>query len=169
MRWWIFLLVTVGAWAVGHLGVSSLGFRSGDPIPPLATADGADQSPSLAWSAPPAGAKSLAIVCMDPDAPSGAFCHWIAYNLPARLRSLPAGVPREEVPAILQGGRQGTNDFGKPGYDGPAPPPGAVHHYHFTVMALNASLPPLHSHAEFEHAVSGHVLAQGELIGTYKR
>jgi Raf kinase inhibitor-like YbhB/YbcL family protein len=93
---------------------------------------GANTSPELEWSNPPAGTKSFALMVYDPDAPTGSgWWHWVVYNIPATATSIPQGGPAP------QGASEGNTDFGKPGYGGPCPPPGSGnHHYVFTLFAL---------------------------------
>jgi hypothetical protein len=154
---------------VERLSVHSSEFASGALIPPKFSGDGKDISPSLTWSKPPDQTKSIAITCTDPDAPRGTWWHWIIFNLPAEVLELKEG---QSKGASLAGGvSQGTNDFGNSGYNGPAPPKGPIHHYHFTVYALDSklTLKPACSKAELTAALSGHVLAQGEYVGTFVR
>jgi Raf kinase inhibitor-like YbhB/YbcL family protein len=105
----------------------------------------------------------------DPDAPRGIFTHWIYYNLPAALRELAEDVEKTLRPS--SGGEQSVNDFGNVGYNGPCPPPGPAHHYHLTMYALDGPLdvPPRCSRQGLIHAMRGHILAQGELVGVYGR
>src|ERR1700736_854590 len=119
--------------------LTSTAFREGEPIPKLYTGDGKDLSPPLKWTDPPAGTKSFALVCDDPDAPRGTWVHWVLFDLPATATGLPAGVPTsEELPS---GGVQGRNDYGDIGWGGPQPPRGhGVHHYGFRLYALDAPL-----------------------------
>jgi Raf kinase inhibitor-like YbhB/YbcL family protein len=149
--------------------IGSKVFTSAGRIPDQYTCVGADASPPLAWSGAPAGAKSLVLIVDDPDAPSGSFTHWIVYNLPTTIAGLSAGVPRSA--ALSQGGRQGLNDFGRVGYNGPCPPPGGQHHYHFRIFALDQLLQfnadP--SGETARAAIRGHVLAEGETIGVFSR
>ena len=123
--------------------LTSEAFAPGDPIPPRFAADAGNFSPPLAWSEPPAGTQSLALVCIDPDAPRGTFTHWVLFDMPAAQRAIEAGLPPQ--PALDSGAMQGTNDGGQLGYMGPAPPPGKLHHYHFKLFALDTllSLPPV--------------------------
>jgi hypothetical protein len=148
--------------------VTSTAFRDGGPIPRNHTCDGEDVSPPLAWSGVPAGAKSLALICDDPDAPMGTWVHWVLYDLPPDCTSLPEGVPRKEK--LKNGARQGRNDFRKIGYNGPCPP-GGTHRYFFKICALDAvlNLVPGLTKAELLKAMEGHLLAEGRLMGTYKR
>ena len=145
--------------------VSSSAFSAGSAIPANYTCDGADQSPDLAWTAVPDGAKSIAIVVDDPDAPHGTFTHWIVWNIQPSTRTLGAGGG-----GGLAGGVSGTNDFDRVGYSGPCPPKGAAHHYHFRVYGLDTtvSLKPSAKRSDLDKALSGHVLAQGELVGTFQ-
>lgn len=93
---------------------------------------GENLSPDLSWSGVPEGTESFAVTCFDPDAPTGSgFWHWIAWDIPATVTSLPLGLSRED-PSLLQA----VNDFGRVGYDGPNPPPGPPHRYQFSVHAL---------------------------------
>jgi Raf kinase inhibitor-like YbhB/YbcL family protein len=149
---------------LGSLTVTSSSFPSNGAIPVDHTCDGADRSPQLTFSAPPAGTQSWAIVADDPDAPGGTFTHWIAYNLRGDLRALPEGAD----PAT-QGGVVGTNDFNRLGYSGPCPPKRELHHYAFRVFALNHPIgaPPGATREVVDRAMSGHVLAQGALVGVF--
>ena len=149
--------------------VSSKSFPAGGDIPRKFTCDGADLSPELSWSEPPAKARSWALIGDDPDAPVGVFTHWVVYDLPPATRGLPEGVPKAgDIPG---GGRQGRNDFGKVGYGGPCPPPGKPHRYFFKVYALDnlLNLKPGASRSEVQHAMQGHVLVEGEVMGRYGR
>lgn len=124
---------------------------------------GANRSPELHWTAPPKGTKSLALVVHDPDAPHpGGWYHWVVDGLAPGVRDLPAGSPPRAA--------QGTNDFGDRRYDGPCPPPGKPHHYHFTLYALNAAVPaPGANGPELLRAIAPHVIARAELTGIYQR
>ncbi len=150
------------------IGLTSTAFEHGATIPKKYTGDGADTSPPLRWDAPPAGTKSLAVICDDPDAPFGTWVHWVLFNLSAEARELPEGVPTKEQ---LEGARQGKNDFGKIGYGGPAPPAGKPHRYFFKLYALDKTLelPAGATKAQAVAAMKGHVLAEGRLMGTYGR
>jgi Raf kinase inhibitor-like YbhB/YbcL family protein len=149
--------------------ISSSVIAPGDPIPAQNTCAGADLSPPLSWSDAPAGTKSFALIVADPDAPSGVFYHWVAYNLPASSTGLPAAVaPTSD---LTNGGTQGVNSFGAIGYKGPCPPHGKPHHYHFRLFALDTKL-DLRSGAdamELEAAIKGHSLASADLVGTFQR
>jgi Raf kinase inhibitor-like YbhB/YbcL family protein len=150
------------------LTVTSTSFQ-GSRIPAEFTCSGEGISPQLAWSAPPAGTVSLALVVTDPDAPGRTFVHWVLYDLPAATRALPKGLPGDGQ--LVGGGRQGRNDFGNIGYGGPCPPGDAAHHYHFTVYALNAKLGLTvgATRAQVEAAMQGHIWARGELVGVFGR
>jgi Raf kinase inhibitor-like YbhB/YbcL family protein len=149
--------------------LSSTAYTEGGDIPRQHTGDGPDTSPPLSWSDPPAGTRSLALICDDPDAPRKTWVHWVIYNLPADLRRLEAGVPAAE--ALPNGARQGKNDFGKPGYGGPAPPRGKPHRYFFRLYALDAppDLPAGATSAQLLAAMAGHILDEGQLMGRYGR
>jgi Raf kinase inhibitor-like YbhB/YbcL family protein len=149
--------------------LSSPSFLNGETIPRKNTCDGEDLSPPLNWTGIPQGAKSLALIVDDPDAPRGTWVHWVIYNLPSAQTSLPEGVAKVANPAGL--GAQGNNDFRRPGYGGPCPPAGTPHRYFFKLYALDASLNlgPGATKADLEKAMQGHVLAQGQLIGKYGR
>ena len=144
------------------LQVSSAAFGAGGSIPRKYTCDGDNLSPPLSWSNTPKGTRSLALIADDPDAPGKAFVHWVLYEIPPEQTSLGedfvAGVP-------------GTNSAGKQGYTGPCPPAGPAHRYIFKVYALDTGLDlnPGANKEELEAAMHGHVLAQGELVGTYGR
>jgi Raf kinase inhibitor-like YbhB/YbcL family protein len=145
--------------------VSSSAFSAGQPIPPQYTCDGADQSPELSWTAVPDAAKSVAIIVDDPDAPSGTFTHWILWNIEPGTRTLGTGGS-----GGLGGGTSGTNDFDHVGYSGPCPPKGALHHYHFSVYGLDTKLTlrPTYKRPDLDRAMNGHVIAKGELVGTFQ-
>jgi Raf kinase inhibitor-like YbhB/YbcL family protein len=150
------------------LKLTSTAFEEGGMIPAQYTCDGQNVSPPLAWSGAPEGTKTLALIADDPDAPRGTWVHWVVHQIPATEKGLPENVPARET---LEGGaRQGTNDFKKPGYGGPCPPSG-THRYFFKLYALDASpdLPPGATKDQLLKAMEGHILAQGQLMGRYKR
>jgi Raf kinase inhibitor-like YbhB/YbcL family protein len=155
--------------------ITSGAFQAGQPIPKLYTGDGKDLSPPLAWTGVPAGAKELALICDDPDAPTKEpWVHWVIYKIPAETKSLEEGIPRKARVANPAGALQGANSFESDniGYRGPAPPKGhGVHHYHFKLYALakTLDLELLFDKKSLLAAIDGHILAQGEIIGTYER
>ena len=151
-----------------NLELTSTAFREGDTIPKPYTGDGKDVSPPLRWSEPPQGTKSLALICDDPDAPRGTFTHWVIFNIPAESRELSEGMPHRE--GLANGTRQGRNDFGKLGYNGPRPPEGKPHRYFFKLFALDRKLNVTGGDTK-EHvlkAMHDHVLAEAQLMGTFK-
>jgi hypothetical protein len=148
--------------------VKSSAFADGDMIPREYTCDGANVSPPLEWESGPAGCESFAIICDDPDAPVGTWVHWVVYDIPGLVNRLAKAVPPSEM--LEDGTVQGKNDFRKIGYGGPCPPPG-THRYYFKVYALDArlKLDPGATKAQLVRAMGGHILAQGELMGRYRR
>jgi Raf kinase inhibitor-like YbhB/YbcL family protein len=149
--------------------LTSPAFQEGQPIPKQYTGDGKDVSPPLRWDGVPGGTQSLALICDDPDAPRGTWVHWVLFNLPADARELPEAVPAKGVGP--QGSRQGTNDFRKLGYGGPAPPPGKPHRYFFKLYALDTVLDLKEgaTKQDLVKAMEGHVLAEGQLMGKFGR
>ena len=142
--------------------LTSAAFPPGGAIPAKYTSDGADVSPPLTWTGTPAGTKTFALVCDDPDAPAGTWVHWVLFDLSGAKSSLDEG--------SAGGGIQGRNDFGKNAYGGPAPPDG-THRYYFKVYALDAEL-PLKAGATREQllaAAKGHTLGTGVLMGRYTK
>jgi hypothetical protein len=117
----------------------------------------------LEWSGVPASARSLALLCDDPDAPMGTWSHWVVFNLAPQIKELNEGIPAEETISIDAGkARQGKNDFGKTGYGGPCPPSG-THRYFFRLYALDGDL-KLNSkatRADILKAIQGHIVAEG--------
>lgn len=148
--------------------VTSPAFGEGEMIPAEFTADGRDISPPLAWTGVPEGTKSIALINDDPDAPVGTWVHWVVYNLPAEATSLEENMPPDKT--LANGTQQGTTDFGRIGYGGPAPPSG-THRYFFKVYALDTmlDLPTGATKGQVEKAMDGHVLGEGQLMGKYKR
>ncbi len=152
--------------------IKSPAFTHEQLIPPRHTCDGQDVSPALSWGGVPAGAKSLALIVDDPDAPDPAapqrtFVHWVLYNIPPTVTGLPEGVPSAELPA---GAVPGLNDWNNKSYGGPCPPIGK-HRYFFKLYALDTALPHLRhpTKAAVEEAMHGHILAHAELMGLYQR
>ena len=148
--------------------VTSPAFKEGGMIPQKHTCDGSNVSPALKFDKVPEGAKSLALICDDPDAPVGIWVHWVLYDLPPETKELKEGIPpRKELEG---GGVHGTNDFKKLGYGGPCPPSG-THRYFFKVYALDKKLelPSGATKKTVEEAMKGHVLAEGQLMGRYAR
>jgi len=151
------------------LSLSSTGFKEGDKIPVKYTCDGEDISLPITWGEPPQKTQAFALIVDDPDAPGGVFTHWVVFNIPGNVRQLGEGVPAQE--RLQSGALQGKNDFGRIGYGGPCPPRGPAHRYRFTVYALDKplDLKPGASKKQLLDAMKGHILAQGELMGTYQR
>ena len=154
------------------LGITSTAFAHEGAIPSIHTCEGRDVSPPLAWKDIPAGARSLALIVDDPDAPDPAapkmtWVHWVLYNIPTTASGLPEAVNPDALPPGTLGGR---NDWGRTGYGGPCPPVGR-HRYFHKLYALDILLPDLKRPEKrtLEKAMHGHVLAQAELIGTYQK
>ena len=150
--------------------LSSAAFDEGGMLPPRFTCDGDGASPPLAWEDVPDGTQRFALICEDPDAPSGTFTHWLLYNLSAGSRELAEGVPKDAVLPI--GARQGTNSFGDVGYGGACPPRGdREHRYIFKLYALDAdlALAPGARREQLLDAIRDRVLAEAQLTGKYKR
>jgi Raf kinase inhibitor-like YbhB/YbcL family protein len=149
------------------LKLTSSAFEQGEAIPARHTCTGQNISPPLNWEGVPASAKSLTLICEDPDAPVGTFYHWGLYDLPAGLTSLAEGAP------LPSGAKSVLNSFNAAGYRGPCPPRGhGTHHYHFRLFALSVATLPLGSSAgcrELLRAVETHVIASAELMGTFAR
>lgn len=144
--------------------VTSPAFAAGERIPKKHAyrPEGQNVPPALRWTGMPAGARELALICDDPDAPvAEPWVHWVLYGIPATATGLPEGA-----------GVEGENSWEEGGYGGPFPPKGhGTHHYHFKVYALDVELDlgPGATKAQLLKAMKGHVLAEGELVGTYSR
>ena len=154
------------------LAITSTAFAHQGAIPGRHTCDGSNVSPPLSWSGVPAGAKSLALIVFDPDAPDPAnpkttWVHWILYNIPPAADGLIDSAATRHLPP---GTLSGLNDWGRSSYGGPCPPVGK-HRYFHTLYALDVVLPDLKrpGRVELEQAMQGHVLAKSELIGLYQR
>lgn len=155
--------------ALSDMQVESPAFADGAAIPARHTGEGEDVSPALAWSGAPAGTRSFAVICHDPDAPlvsprgTYGFVHWVLYNIPATVQELPEGV---------QGYTAGGTDFGRTGYGGPMPPQGhGTHRYYFWVLALDreADLPEGLGLWELLEQVEPAILGMNRLTGVYRR
>jgi Raf kinase inhibitor-like YbhB/YbcL family protein len=148
--------------------LSSPAFSEGALIPAQYTCTGDDLSPPLAWSDIPAGVQSLALIADDPDAPVGTWVHWVAFNLPATAAGLPQGITDEKQ--LAGGGTQGTNSWRRIGYGGPCPPSG-THRYFFKLYALDTLLTLGNNTAakDLQAAMKGHILAEAQLMGRFKR
>jgi len=155
--------------------VTSSAFENNGQIPQKYTGDGADVSPPLAWADLPEKTKELVLICDDPDAPSAEpWVHWVMYKIPADAKVLPEGIARQPQVKNPAGALQGKNSWTRGdriGYRGPKPPPGVMHHYYFRLYALDAPI-ALEAGLTKEtilEQIRGHILATGELIGTYVR
>ncbi|MEP0828272.1 MAG: YbhB/YbcL family Raf kinase inhibitor-like protein [bacterium] len=156
-------------------------FKEGDSIPVKFTCDGADLSPELHIVNVPATAKSLVLICDDPDAPSGNWVHWVLYNIPPEMTVIPENVLKVVTPILKARGKevalmQGKNDFGKYGYGGPCPPHGAPHRYFFRLYALDSK--PVFNREETVRGITkktmlekikGLIVAEAVLMAIYQR
>lgn len=154
--------------------VKSPAFAEGHAIPVDHTEDGEDLSPALSWSGTPKGAASLILIVDDPDAPGEEpWVHWLLAGIPGDATELPGGFHEDRLADLAPAGLvQGKNTWGTLGYRGPAPPLGhGIHHYHFKLYAVDSSIqvPSGVEKSELLVLLSGHVLARGELVGTYRR
>jgi len=150
------------------MALVSAAFKEGEHIPAKYSGYGENVSPDLSWDKVPAGTKSFALICRDPDAPVGTFYHWVVFNIPGRVKQLPEGL--ERLAALPFGGSQGTNSFRNVGYDGPRPPSG-THRYYFDLYALDEvlALDRTASAGRLLEAIRGHVLVQASLMGKYAK
>lgn len=147
----------------GAMRLSSPAFIQNGPIPVEHSCDGEDVSPPLEVSGVPPGAKSLALVVEDPDAPIGTWTHWTAWNLaPTITRIERGGVPGDAT--------EGVTSYGEAGYRGPCPPYG-THRYFFRLYALDTvlTLPPSSDARELRAALETHAIDAAGLVGTYRR
>lgn len=154
------------------LTLSSAAFEDGGPIAAKYTCEGRDVSPRLRWEGIPKAARSLALIVDDPDAPDPAapqmtYVHWVLYNLPVDGGGLPEGATSDSLPA---GTLEGLNDWQRTGYGGPCPPIGR-HRYFHKLYALDVVLDNLGTPTKDQllHAMEGHVIAQAQVVGTYKK
>ena len=152
------------------LEMKSDAFVNGQSIPAKYSCMGKNVSPALTWNDPPAGTQSFALIADDPDAPVGTWVHWVLFNIPADERSLSEDLPvtgKNVDPNAIYFGR---NSAGNTRYDGPCPPSG-THRYFFKLYALDSlvSLLPGATKEELLKAMQGHILAQGELMGTFSK
>ena len=145
-----------------NMKLTSSAFQHNAQIPSEFTCDGSDLSPPLSISDVPANAKSLVLICDDPDAPVGTWDHWVVFNIPPSTKEISKGTWPQGTP--------GKNSWGRTGYGGPCPPSG-THRYFFKLYALNTMLNLPHGSAkkQIEAAMQNHILAKAELIGLYKR
>ena len=149
------------------LAVTSTVFEDGEAIPVLYTRDGNNLSPQIAWSNVPEETRSIALTCVDVDAPGGSFTHWVIINIPHGQTELPENTPT--FPVLENMVMNGVNDYKGVGYDGPSPPSGETHRYVFTVYALDTllDLETVTTRMDLLAAMAGHMLARGTLTGTY--
>lgn len=152
----------------GAMQLTSTAFAEGQSIPAKYTCTGKNFSPLLRWTGAPPATKSFVLIADDPDAPAGIWVHWVLFDLPLGSVELPEDLAKSQHVA---GATQGLNDFKHLGYGGPCPPPGKPHRYFFKLYALDTTLglKPGSSKKDVEHAMEKHILAQGQLMGTYQR
>jgi hypothetical protein len=147
--------------------VTSPAFEQGERIPKKFSCKGADVSPKIDWSGAPAGTESFALICEDPDAPKKTWTHWVVFNLPADT----TGLPEDASGNLPHPAVEGENSWNKNEYGGPCPPRGRAHRYYFKVYALDSmlDLPEDTTRLRLKRAVKGHVLAEGELMGKFRK
>ena len=152
--------------------LTSKSFLQNGEIPIRHTCDGQDISPQLSWTEVPAGTKSFVLIVDDPDAPDPAepkmtWVHWVLYNIPKSISSLPEGITVKSLPP---GTLEGQNDWKRTGYGGPCPPIG-THRYFHKIYAMDTMLPDLKypTKAILEEAMQGHIIERFDLMGRYRR
>jgi len=151
------------------LELRSAAFKQNELIPRQFSCQGLDVSPPLSWAGVPEKTQSIVLVCDDPDAPLGTWVHWLIYDIPSDITELSNGIPHQET--LDSGAKQGINDFGNIGYGGPCPPSGKPHRYFFKLYCIDEKLELSSGLTKDEllKAIKGHIIAQAELIGKYKR
>ena len=144
-------------------------FKNKGYIPDRYTCDAQDFSIPLSWSGIPENAKSLVLICDDPDAPFKIWVHWVAFNIPPEAGGLKEDISKKELAELSI--IEGINDFGKVGYQGPCPPPGKVHRYSFRLYALDTTLALEEgaSKKDVIEVMQGHIIAEAKLVGLYQR
>ncbi len=171
---------------VEELRLSSTAFHDGDAIPVRFSCEGDNLSPPLAWTLPPTGTETLAIILDDQDAPDldlanqsadpeaanapEASAQWIAFNLPPTLRDLPEGVLVLEGENAV-GSSEGLNRYDRTAYNGPCPPPGETHNYLLRLLALDTRLDLNSSTTTTDSlyaAARGHVLGEARMTFSYR-
>ena len=151
------------------LELKSSAFEESGSIPAKYTCKGEDISPPLSWNGAPAGTRSFALICDDPDAPFMTWVHWVVYNIPLEENKLEEGLAKDKT--LPNGAIQGITDFRRIGYGGPCPPPGGPHRYYFKLYALDAKvdLEPGATKKALLKAMEGHILEEVQLMGKFKR
>jgi hypothetical protein len=159
-------LMSLSAFAAGTFTLSTNAFADKGTLPVLYTCDGKDPSPQLSWSNPPNNTAAFALLLSDPDAPGGTFYHWVIFNIPATVTTLPEGMKAAPTGTII-----GMNDWQKAQYNGPCPPKGSLHNYIFTLYALDTVLKlPANADAKAVlDAMQTHIIATASLTAAYSR
>ena len=149
------------------LRLTSRAFQNEGTIPDKCSKLDGNISPALSWTGVPEGTTSLALIVDDPDAPGGAFVHWLVYGIQTGTTELPEHVG--PVKELRNGARQGVNGFGGLGYGGPQPPSG-THRYVFHLYALDTDtdMPAGLDRQELDGAIEGHVIEEAQLMGLYQ-
>lgn len=148
--------------------LTSPAFEGGGEIPAEYTCEGQNISPPLEWGAIPRESQSVVLIMEDTDAPMGIWVHWVLFNLPPTIHSLPEALPA--LKQLANGEIQGMNSYKTHGYSGPCPPSGS-HQYVFKLYALDKPMPEREgvTKSDLEEEMKGHTLAAGELMGTYRK
>jgi len=151
-----------------QIKITSPAFEDEGMIPARYTCDGENVSPPLTLDGIPENTQSIALIADDPDAPGRTFTHWLIFDLPPDTNQLSENIPMQAT--LTSGAKHGENDFGKTGYGGPCPPSG-THRYYFRAYALDSKtgLKPGISKTQLLEAVNEHLIAQGQIMGKYKR
>src|SRR5881398_884078 len=131
-----------GANAQGVFTMSSTGFKDGERLATKFAGNnksnpncvGENVSPALSWANPPEGTKSYALLMFDPEGrPPGGVSHWVAYGIPVSVTGFAEGEASKQTDKYVGG----KSLMGLPHYFGPCTPPGAPHHYTFTLIATD--------------------------------
>lgn len=159
---------------IHSIQLSSPAFRYGAPIPRQFTGDGQDISPPLQWSGAPKSTQQFVLIVEDPDVNGpDPWVHWVLYGIPAKVHQLPEKLPSSSDLTQPIQARQGTNSFGKTGYNGPQPPPASgAHRYYFKLFAVNVGdlqLPAHPTARDVRQAIEGHIVGEGGFMGRYQR
>ncbi|MDD4203252.1 MAG: YbhB/YbcL family Raf kinase inhibitor-like protein [Candidatus Omnitrophica bacterium] len=149
--------------------VFSKDFKDGEMLPENSGYGTGNISPEISWINVPLGSKSLVLIVSDPDAPNNDFVHWLIYNIPGQVSSIPANAP--VVFFNDKSIKQGVNDFNDQRYSGPWPPTGSLHRYFFTLFALDIFINASQGlkKEQLRKKLKGHVIGETQIMGTFKR
>ena len=153
------IIISLLSFIICEFTIKSDDFENESMLDKKFTPYGEDINPSLKWSNPPEGTESYALICEDPDCPSGVFTHWAIKNIPKETKNIESG---KKI------GEEIRNSWGLKRYKGPRPPSG-IHRYYFKLYALSIESLNARNIKQLKSQIKRYKIGETSIMGKFAK